>query len=64
MRKILTQLSVKSIYNKRTSIAMYEAEINVVIHGNGGTAEVEIFEDRVKIFIYDEGRELQTLSLR
>lgn len=63
VRKILTQLGVNPSIIKRTSIAMYEAEINVVIHGNGGTAEVEIFEDRVKIFIYDEGPGIADIEL-
>ena len=40
VRKLLNQLGVNPPVIKRTSIAMYEAEINAVIHGNGGKALV------------------------
>jgi len=36
---------------------MYEAELNAVIHANGGVAEVEIDRNKVFIRIKDEGRE-------
>lgn len=63
VRKLLTQLGVNPSIIKRTSIAMYESELNVVIHGNGGTALVDIFEDRVEIFIYDEGPGIEDIEL-
>ena len=34
---------------RRVSIAMYEGEINMVIHANGGEATVDIDPDRVDI---------------
>jgi len=40
---------------KRASIAMYEAEINAVIHGHGGIAVVYIYPDSVKIEMIDQG---------
>lgn len=63
VRKLLSQLGVDPRIIKRTSIAMYEAELNVVIHGNGGMALVEIFEDRIAIFIYDEGPGIENIEL-
>jgi len=36
---------------------MYEAELNAVIHANGGVAEVEIDRNKVFIRIKDEDRE-------
>jgi len=36
---------------------MYEAELNAVIHANGGVAEVEIDRNKVFIRIKDEGPE-------
>ena len=63
VRKILTQLGVNPVIIKRTSIAMYEAELNAVIHGNGGKALVEIFEDKIQILIYDEGPGIEDIEL-
>lgn len=63
VRKLLTQLGVNPSIIKRTSIAMYEAELNVVIHGNGGKARVEIFEDRIEILVYDEGPGIPDIEL-
>lgn len=63
VRKLLNQLGVNPAIVKRTSIAMYEAEINAVIHGNGGRAYVEIFEDRITILIYDDGPGIENIEL-
>ncbi|HHW21691.1 MAG TPA: anti-sigma regulatory factor [Clostridiaceae bacterium] len=63
VRKLLSQLGVSPDVVKRTSIAMYEAEINAVIHGNGGKAHVEIDESKIYICISDEGPGIADLDL-
>ncbi|HHV96483.1 MAG TPA: anti-sigma regulatory factor [Clostridiaceae bacterium] len=63
VKKILTQLGVNPAIIKRVSIAMYEAEINAVIHANGGTAEVEIDSNKVTIIIKDEGPGIPDIEL-
>lgn len=63
VRKILTQLGVPPGVVKRASIAMYEAEINAVIHGKGGKAHVEIDENKIYIVISDEGPGIEDLEL-
>lgn len=40
---------------RRIAIAMYEAEINMVIHANGGEIDVEIEPERVNIVLADQG---------
>jgi serine/threonine-protein kinase RsbT len=55
MKKTLARLGVNPQSIKRASIAMYEAEINAVIHGHGGTAVVSVYPDSVKIEIIDQG---------
>ena len=40
---------------RRTAIAMYEGEINMVIHAGGGEADVEILPDRVSMVLTDHG---------
>ena len=55
VKKTLKQLGFSPDFIRRISIAMYEGEINMVIHGGGGVAEAEIAEDHVKIILTDEG---------
>ena len=40
---------------RRVSIAMYEGEINMVIHAGGGEASVNIDPDKVEILLEDHG---------
>ena len=40
---------------RRVAIAMYEAEINMVIHADGGFCDVDIYPDRVEILLSDHG---------
>lgn len=63
VKKILNQLGVNPLAVKKVAIAMYEAEINCVIHANGGTADVEIDQDKIKIVIEDEGPGIPDLEL-
>jgi Histidine kinase-, DNA gyrase B-, and HSP90-like ATPase. len=63
VRNLLIQLGIAPDRIKRTAIAMYEAEINAVIHGHGGKAHVEIKSDRITIVISDEGPGIEDLEL-
>jgi len=63
VKKMLTQLGVDPAIIKKVSIAMYEAEINAVIHANGGTAEVKIDSNKVSIIIKDEGPGIPDIEL-
>ena len=63
VRKLLNQMGVMPAIVKRASVAMYEAEINAVIHGHGGLAHVEIDRDKVNIRIQDEGPGIPDLEL-
>lgn len=40
---------------RRTAICMYEGEINMVIHADGGAATVDIGLDRITIVLTDHG---------
>lgn len=55
VKRKLKQLGYNSDAIRRVAIAMYEAEINMVIHANGGVAEVQIHPDRVDIHMKDQG---------
>ena len=55
VKKNLRELGVDPETIRRVSIAMYEGEINMVIHAGGGEADVLIFEDRIEIHLCDNG---------
>lgn len=59
----LKQLGVKSETVRRVTIAMYEAEINMVIHANGGKAIVEIYPDKVELSMIDHGKGIENIEL-
>ncbi len=55
VKKYLKQLGLPPEVIRRVAIAMYEAEINMVIHADGGTIDVEISPDSVHIIFSDKG---------
>ena len=55
VKRTLKQLGFSPDLIRRVSIAMYEAEINMVIHAGGGEADVEILPDRVSMVLTDHG---------
>ena len=55
VKKNLRQLGLDAETIRRVSIAMYEGEINMVIHASGGTAEVSVDGKCVEIILEDSG---------
>ena len=48
-------MGVDSTVIRKVSIAMYEGEINMVIHANGGTIKVLVSDDNIRIILADTG---------
>ncbi len=63
VKKKLKQLGIDSGVVRRVVIAMYEAEINMVIHADGGKVYVEIFPDRVELLLSDKGKGIENVEL-
>ena len=55
MKKNLRRLGIPPETIRKISIAMYEGEINMVIHAGGGEAEVLVYEDRIEMILTDHG---------
>ena len=55
VKRNLRQLGIDNDIIRRVSIAMYEGEINMVIHAGGGVAEVRVNEDCIEIILDDKG---------
>ena len=48
---------------RRVSVAMYEGEINMVIHAGGGVATVTVLQDRIDIVLEDHGPGIANVEL-
>lgn len=55
MKLALKKLGIPAEAIRRASICMYEGEINMVIHANGGTAQVDVGLDDITITLTDRG---------
>ena len=59
----LKKLGVAPDVIRRVAIAMYEAEINAVIHGGGGEADISIESDKITVVIKDQGKGIPDVEL-
>ena len=55
LKKVLKTMGVSPDAIRRVSIAMYEGEINMVIHANGGDITVYISENDITMILKDVG---------
>ena len=63
VKKNLRELGLPPEVIRRVSIAMYEGEINMVIHANGGFADVDVYEDKIVITLDDKGPGIKDIAL-
>ena len=55
MKMTLKKLGLPAEAIRRASICMYEGEINMVIHADGGRVEVDVGMDEIVIRMIDQG---------
>ena len=63
MKTALKQLGYNPDAVRRAAIAMYEGEINMVIHANGGGVTVEITPEKIEILLEDTGPGIADVAL-
>ena len=63
VKKLLRQLGISPDVIRRVGIAMYEGEINMVIHANGGDADVTVDNDKITIVLADTGPGIANIDL-
>ena len=63
LKNVLRQIGAPPDITRRVSIAMYEGEINMVIHANGGVADVDVYEDKIVIVLDDKGPGIKDVAL-
>jgi anti-sigma regulatory factor (Ser/Thr protein kinase) len=63
MKKNLRMLAISPDVIRRVAIAMYEGEINMVIHAGGGIATVSVHHDKIEIVLKDNGPGIADVEL-
>lgn len=63
LKRTLKKLGVDFDIIRRISIAVYEGEINMVIHANGGVIDAEISADSVQVWLRDNGPGIKDVDL-
>ena len=63
VKRKLKQMGVSPDAIRKVAIAMYEGEINMVIHAKGGVITVEITTEKIKMILADVGPGIQDVKL-
>ena len=63
VKRTLKQLGIAPTAIRNVAIAMYEGEINMVIHAGGGEIDVEITETDINIILEDHGPGIENVEL-
>ncbi len=63
MKKLLKKLGVNPDAIRRAAIAMYEGEINMVIHADGGVIDVRVCEEKISMVLKDTGPGIPDIEL-
>lgn len=63
VKRNLKTLGISPSVIRNVSIAMYEGEINMVIHAGGGEIDVEITENEIIMTLADKGPGIENIDL-
>lgn len=63
LKKVLQNLGVNPQIIRKATVAMYEGEINMVIHADGGVIDVEITSEKIHMFLRDKGPGIPNIDL-
>lgn len=63
IKKLLKKLNVPAKIIKKTVVALYEAEVNIVAHATEGTIEAEIDPEKIQITLTDKGPGIPDIEL-
>ena len=62
-KKALKQVGFDADIIRRVTIAMYEAEINMVIHAHGGVIDCKITPEKIELWFRDKGPGIENIDL-
>ena len=55
IKRQMKRLGIPNQIMRKVSVCTYEAEINLVIHSDGGGIDFAISEDEIRVHVYDVG---------
>lgn len=63
VKNVLKKLGIESSIIRKIAIAMYEAEMNMVIHADGGIVDVNILPEKIEVSLEDTGPGIPDIDL-
>ena len=63
VKNVLKKLGIESSIIRKIAIAMYEAEMNMVIHANRGRVDVDILPEQIQVVLQDTGPGIPDIDL-
>lgn len=63
VKKTLRKLGVSPEVIRRVAISLYEGEINMVIHAEGGVITVLVSSSKITMYLKDKGKGIENVSL-
>lgn len=63
VKRSLRQMGFTPEIIRKVSVAMYEGEINMVIHAKGGKATVDVYDDKIVVELADKGPGIPDVAL-
>ena len=63
VKRVLKRIGIPSDIIRKIAISMYEAEMNMVIHANGGVVDVEISSEKIEVILKDTGPGIADIDL-
>ena len=63
VKRTLKQLGISPAVIRNVAVAMYEGEINMVIHAGGGEIDVEVNESAISMTLSDHGPGIENVEL-
>ena len=63
VKRLLQQAGIPASVVRRAAIAAYEAEMNVIIHADCGTMQLEIHPEETRLIVTDQGCGIADVAL-
>lgn len=63
IKRLLKDLGIGGETLRKLAVASYEAEINMIIHSNGGVITLLLDEDNITLIFKDEGPGIENIEL-
>lgn len=63
IKNLLKSMGINANIIRRIAIISYEAEINIVIHSNGGKLHCDLYDDKITIVSEDFGPGIENIDL-